>query len=79
MPSLHQLETPVGIRSADESGQTNRENPRQAAILSPALTLARPTLSSQVIENKNTIGMNETREAQNRRKYPENMAYHGIS
>jgi len=35
----------------------------KAAILLGSLTFARPATSPQVIENKNTIGMNEIREA----------------
>ena len=54
------------------------KTPRQSSILSPTPALARPASSSQVIENKNTIEMNETRGVQNRAKHPENMAYHDI-
>ena len=75
----HQLETPVAIRSANPSLQTKTQEHRKTAIVSASWTLAHPAPSPQVIENKNTTGMNETREAQNRGKHPENMAYHDIS
>jgi hypothetical protein len=42
----------------------------KAAILSGSLTFAHPASSPQVIENKNTIGMSDLREAQNQGKYP---------
>jgi len=50
----------------------------KTAILSGSLTLARLASSPQVIE-KNTIGMNEIREAQNQGKCPYYLAYHDIS
>jgi hypothetical protein len=59
--------------------QTNTQTPRKAVVLSWSLTRAHPAYSPQVIENKNTTGMNETRAGQNWGKCPENMAYHDIS
>jgi hypothetical protein len=77
--SWHHLKTPVSIRSADQSPQTNTQNPRKAAILSGSMTLADPASSPQVIENKNIAGMNEITEARNQGKCPQNLAYHDIS
>jgi hypothetical protein len=51
------------------SHRKQKDNIRpKAAILSGNQTLARPASSPQVVENKNTIGMNELREAKTKEK-----------
>jgi hypothetical protein len=52
---------------------------QKPGILSGCRTPARPAAATQVIENKNTIGMNEIRDAQNQGKCPQDLAYHDIS
>jgi hypothetical protein len=69
-------------RAASEPTRQRRqihEIERKPGILSGCLTPARPAAVPQVIENKNTTGINEIRETQNQRKCPHNMAYHDIS
>ena len=59
--------------------RTNTQKQANSSQFDKNLPRASPASSPQVIENKNTIGMNKTREAQNQGKCPQNLAYHGIS
>ena len=63
-----------GIGQPNRSPHTNTQKQAKSSHFDTSLTRTGPGPSSQVVENKNTTGMNEPREAQNRGKYPENMA-----
>jgi len=74
-----------GINDSRAAGEPTRQRrqihdiERKPGILSGCPTPARPASSPQVIENKNTIRMNEPGHTQNQGECPQYLAYHDIS